>query len=606
MKYDKKITKFASTALAFLGTLCLPYMLNLKGNGLAVSNSWFGVFVWAAVWFLTDKAAEGREKRGRRERIASALLGGVFSLCLVFGVSLERAENVDFGDGMMWMAAVVWAAIFSLWICRGWECLEKWKDRQYFVFSAGKNSGRPGRARKWMERWENLSTGKRKAILFCFLLLCWLPVFLAVYPGFFVYDAQDEFVQVQTRNFTTHHPLPHVLLLGGMISAVNKLCGSYNEGIAVYTLFQMCLMAGVFTCVVSYMRKRGIRLWVRAATAVYFGCFPVIVMFALCSAKDGIFTGALLLLLIALDEMTREREKFFEGWGKPLFFCASAWIMMIFRHNGAYAFLALVPLLLIYMKGCRKKLLFCLAGIFTAYFLTSAGLVYILSAEDSENQEMLTVPIQQMARVYRYDKESLSKEEMETLYEVLPEAALSCYVPKVSDGVKIWFRNDAFAADPAKYGKLWMKIGMRHPLTYLNAWFMTSYGFWYPDTVIDVYRGNSVFTFTYEDSSFFGYEVEQPGNRESKIPWLNEWYRRMSLEIAQQKIPLVSMLFSPGFLFWIFAFMAGHAFYRKDYGRLLPFAMVFLLWLTVILGPTYLPRYVLILWFALPWAVTSL
>ena len=127
---------------------------------------------------------------------------------------------------------------------------------------------------------------------------------------------------------------------------------------------------------------------------------------------------------------------------------------------------------------------------------------------------------------------------------------------------------------------------MRHPFTYLNAWFMTSYGFWYPDTVIDVYRGNSVFTFTYEDhitrqSLFWQYfikrfqlfftqafliiSVSPPGTRESKIPILNEWYRKMSLEITQQRMPLVSMLFSPGFLFWIFAFLAGYAFYRKDY-----------------------------------------
>ncbi len=611
MKHNGKRIGFTGAALAFLGTLCLPYLLNLRGNGLAVSNSWFGVFVWAVLWLVTDRAMDGSEKRDRRGKAAALLLGGLFSLCLVFGVSLERAENVDFGDGMMWFSAAVWALIFSLWVSKGWELLEKRTSLEGKIIDKEKmpeeSENAAGKWMLWVQgwagKWENLSEGKRKAILFCFLLLCWLPVFLAVYPGFFVYDAQDELVQVQTRNFTTHHPLPHVLLLGGIISAVKKLCGSYNAGIAVYTFFQMCLMAGVFTYMVAYMKKRGIRLWARAATAVYFGFFPVVVMFTLCSAKDGVFTGALLLLLVALDEMAREKEKFFYGWKKPLFFCASAWVMMCFRHNGAYAFLALAPFLLLFMKGCRKKLLVCLGGIFVGYFLASAGLAYVFSAEDSENQEMLTVPMQQLARVYRYDKESLDSEDLEALYEILPEDVLARYVPKVSDGVKIGFRNDAFAADPIRYGKLWLKTGIRHPFTYLNAWFMTSYGFWYPDTVIDVYRGNSVFTFTYEDSSFFGYEVEQPGTRESKIPWLNEWYRKMSLEIAQQKIPLVSMLFSPGFLFWIFAFMAGYAFYRKDYGHLLPFAMIFLLWLTVVLGPTYLPRYVLILWFALPWAM---
>lgn len=546
------------------------------------------------------------------------MLGFLFSVALVFGVSLERAESVDFGNGMMWLSAAVWTVVFTLWICKGWEYLERRAEAGGFFPERGGNvesgrteekaeaGSRKERINRWTEKWEGLSGTKRAAIMVCFFLLCWLPVFLAVYPGFFVYDAQDELIQVQTRSFTTHHPLPHVLLLGGIVLAIHKLTGSYNAGIAVYTLLQMCLMAGVFAFVLSYMRKCGVKRLFRAITAFYFGFFPVIVMFVLCSAKDGIFTAALLLLLIALDEMTKEGELFFKGWKKPFFFGISALVMMCFRHNGMYAFLVLSPFLLIYMKGCRKKLAALLGITFAAYFLLSSGLAALFSAGEPEKQEMLTVPIQQLARVYQYDKESLSQEELETLYEILPEKAFSFYAPKVSDGVKIWFRNDAFAQNPIKYGKLWLTVGLKHPLTYCNAWFMTSYGFWYPDTVIDVYRGNSVFTFTYEDSSFFGYEVEQPGIRQSKIPWLDAWYRKMSLEIAQQKIPVISMLFSPGFLFWLFAFMAGYAYYRKEYRTLFPFAMVFLIWLTVILGPTYLPRYVLILWFALPVAAGKL
>ncbi len=86
---------------------------------------------------------------------------------------------------------------------------------------------------------------------------------------------------------------------------------------------------------------------------------------------------------------------------------------------------------------------------------------------------------------------------------------------------------------------------------------MTSYGFWYPDTVIDVYRGNTVFTYTYEDSSYFGYEVEEPGVRTSFLPVLNELYRRMSLTVFQQKVPFVSMLFFTGLSVLVYDVRAG-------------------------------------------------
>lgn len=604
----------AAAVLAFLGTLCLPRIMNLKGESLVISNSWFGVFVWSLCFFLLNKAIKewtaDMAIASTRGMAVAGILGFLFSLCLAFGAELDYKESVSFISVGLWFAVLVWGIIFGILIRWAWKNLDSIsrnrKQRLFRVVTSKEKSKKKQESRiisgfkVLLEKWENLSGRKQIFCIMVFLILCWIPVLLAVYPGFFVYDAQDELVQMQTRNFTTHHPLPHVLLLGGVILAVHKLTGSYNGGIAVYTLLQMLLMSGIFTYVLFYMKKRGIPRILRILTTLYFGFFPVIVMFTLCSAKDGIFSGALLLLLIAIMEMAEKKEKFYSKLSNPLLLGISALIMMSFRHNGMYAFLVMVPILVLYMKDSRKKTCFLLLATFAAYFLISAGLTGILRAENSENQEMLTVPIQQMARTYKYDGDSLTEKQKETLFEILPEKVLPYYTAKVSDGIKIWFNNKAFSEQPGRYIKLWLELGASHPFTYLNAWFMTSYGFWYPDTVIDVYRGNSVFTYTYEDSSFFGYEVELPGERDSKIPWLDQCYRKMSLEISQQKIPIVSMLFSPGFLFWVYAFTGGYAFYRKKYFVLLPMALIFLLWLTVILGPTYLPRYVLILWFALP------
>lgn len=604
---QKKKAIIVSLLLALAGTWCLPKMLNLKENSLAISNSFLSVFLWGGcAYALYRSFVNAGKKIDRKSAAAAGFLGLLFSCCIAFGVQLDYGENVNFKDFGMWISIVLWTAILTIWIQCTWKTLEDWQKRRDCDKSEKKPVDRDGVWHKLYGKWNGLSERKWTALTMCLFFLCWLPVFLAVYPGFFVYDAQDEFIQVQVRNFTTHHPLFHVLLLGGTILGVNKLTDSYNMGIAAYTLLQMLFMSGVFTYVVSYMKKRGVAFLLRAGTFFYFAFFPVIVMFTLCSAKDGIFTAALLLLLLSMADMAREKESFFASWKKLLFFGTCAFVMMSFRHNGMYAFLVMAPVLLLYMKGLRRKLAFLLGGIFMVYFLAAAGLSALLSAQPAGKQEMLTVPIQQLSRAYEYDRESFTEEDLETLYEILPEEALRFYTAKVSDGVKIWFDNEAYAADPGKYMRLWAKIGKEHPFTYINAWFMTSYGLWYPDTVIDVYRGNEVFTFTYEDSSFFGYEVEQPGTRESKLPILNDWYRSMSLEVAQQKVPVLSMMFSAGFLFWVFAFTFGYTYYTKRYDLLIPFLMVLLVWLTAILGPTYLPRYVLILWFTLPAMVAVL
>lgn len=575
--------------LATAGTLCFPQILNLKENSLGFTNSIFSVFVWILCFYAVKISLETIDLQDKRAWLIAVILSFLFTAAMLFGVRLDSVENVNFKDISLWVSLPVLTCLFTVLVRKFWNFLGGMEEKRAVLMAQNLTVQTP----QMKERTANLLT-------FLFLLLCWLPVLLAVYPGFFVYDAQDEYLQVASRTFSTHHPLVHVLLLGGIICAVHKVTDSYNLGIACYTVFQMILVSGGFTFLLSYLRKKKVSKTLRFISMLYFGFFPVIVMFTLCSAKDALFSTALLLLLICLLEMNLDSDSFFTSKGWLLLIGASATGMMLLRNNGLYAFVFLIPFLAFYQKKYRKRVLIWAAISIAGCLLINGGLRVAFQADDSENQEILTVPIQQLARTYKYEPEAFSEEDVKTLHEILPEEALVMYNARLSDPVKYRFRNDAFAADKVKYIKLWAKIGLKKPLSYINAWLMTSYGFWYPDTVINVYAGNSVFTFTYEDSSYFGYEVELPGVRDSKIPWLDEVYRRLSLEIEQEKVPIVSMLFSPGGLFWLFAFVFSYMLYRKNYHILMPCIMVLAVWLTVILGPTYLPRYVLIFWFGLP------
>lgn len=530
----------------------------------------------------------------KRDVNRSCLIAGIFSLlfsaAILFGARLDSVENVDIKDVTLWLQLVAFTVIFTGLVLLMWRLMDGLRGRG--MSSVGKMAEKITNVLKMTDAGADVAA-------FLFLLLCWLPVFLAVYPGFFVYDAQDEYVQVATRAFSTHHPLVHVLLLGGIICGVHKLTDSYNLGIACYMVFQMVLAAGGFTFLFSYLRKKKISRVLRLIGLIWLGLFPTVVMFTLCSAKDALFTLALLLLLVCLLEMGTE-EAFFESKGWRILFVCSGAAMMLLRNNGFYAFLVMIPLLLFLKKNYRRQVLFLSACAVAGCLLINGGLKMALHADDSEYQELLTVPIQQLARTYKYAPEAFSERDREILYEVLDEEALSLYTPRLSDPVKYRFDNEAFGKNKGRYVGLWLRVGRKKPLIYLNAWWMTSYGFWYPDTVINVYGGNTVFTFTYKDNSYFGYEVELPGVRESKIPWLDEVYRKLSLEVWKERIPVVSWLFSPGAMFWFYAFLFVWLLNNRRYEIMYPFLPIFLLWLTVLLGPTYLPRYVLFFWYALP------
>ena len=584
--------RLLAALLSFAGVCALSRMLKPGGDAIAFTNSIFSVLTFLALYLLMEKVLKASFVGKRRRWILPGLFGTAFSFCMITGVQLDTRESVPFTDPLMWLAILAGAVVMTLSVRYFWDLIDG-KQRERAV-----SRQREGEATDQGEkRWNTFSGWFLPSAL---IFVMYLPVFLAVYPGFFVYDAQDELMQVVTRSFSTHHPLVHVLMLGGIIQAVYKLTGSYNAGIACYTVFQMLVMAGIFGWCIRKLEKWGVGKGYRILTTLYFGLCPVLVMFSLCSAKDGLFAGMLLIMTILLTELFKAPEEFWKQKGKLLLLLAASLGMMLLRHNGFYAFAVFSVLTVIYLKKDRKKAALYFGGILATYLVVSAGLTGILRADASENQEMLTVPISQMARVYQNRKEELPPEEKELLYQYLPQEALEHYTPKVSDGVKVHFNNQAYEADRGSFLKLWLKWGTENPFTYLNAWFMTSYGFWYPDTVIDVYRGNTVFTYTYEDSSYFGYEVEQPGTRQSKLPWLSEIYRRMSLEIFQQRIPVVSMLFSPGFLFWMSAFILCFWGYHGRWKKVMALMPVMLCWLTVLLGPTYLTRYVVYLWAVLP------
>ena len=73
-----------------------------------------------------------------------------------------------------------------------------------------------------------------------FLSWCvYLPVFLAVYPGIYSYDASAQLLQFYGKlPLTTHHPLIHTLYLGLCMKIAGRLFHTYQAGMALYALSQ--------------------------------------------------------------------------------------------------------------------------------------------------------------------------------------------------------------------------------------------------------------------------------------------------------------------------------------------------------------------------------
>lgn len=90
-------------------------------------------------------------------------------------------------------------------------------------------------------------------------------------------------------------------------------------------------------------------------------------MFSLCSAKDGLFTGVLLVLLLLLQDLCEQPERFWKSRGRVIFLVLAAAGMMLLRHNGFYAFLVFIPVLTIFLHKQWKRVLLTLLSAVVCY-----------------------------------------------------------------------------------------------------------------------------------------------------------------------------------------------------------------------------------------------
>ncbi len=522
------------------------------------------------------------------------------SFCLVAGWQLEHTDHVTPG-----LPGVAFFLLSALLLTPVSLFLLSWKPRKPLFFlhpvpPADKKAGR----RMFLLTWAAIA-------------LLNLIVLLGVYPGFFVYDAQDELTEVLSRTFNTHHPLLHVLALGGTVTGIHKITGDWNLGIFIYLLLQMLLITGIFALVIRRLADSGLPKPLRITAILWYGVFPTIVMGTLCSSKDGLFTAFTTLFFLELVEQRHSRRR-------SITLLVSCSAMMLFRNNARYALLVFALCLLVFWgisqirragkadtkdgRAGSSAPLFLISIVIISFVilsLTNTLLIRATHATSNEHQESIPVVIQTLARAWHDHPEAFSDEDREALISYLGEEGLERYELRNADLVKMYFNNGRYETDSGSFWALWFRILRRCPDSYLNGWFLLSYPMWYPFAVNNVYEGHTVFTFTYTESSYFGYETELPGTRQSLIPPIDALYRWLSLDATIQRIPVLSLFFAPAFYFWLYLFLALRLLAQKRSGDAFPLLPILLLWLTYLIGPAAVVRYALLLWTILPIVLTG-
>lgn len=582
-------TRYAWAAfLSFIS--CLGIHLWFLGGVVRVfSNSIFSFMLFLALipayaWILGDHTARTRMFASvkRRNLCCSAVSGLIFSVCMVLGRDIAISGTVNYANPMVYGTILCLWVLFTAFMVLLLSWIEGFTEESDPIFPKIRAAA---------------PDYKLFLILWLIIFLCWIPTFLAAYPGVYRYDSI-----YQTSSFAVdgylhgYHPIIHSLYLIGTLELGNSLLGSYESGLAIYSVSQMLVMSAIYAYACYYLAKRRSPLILQVISAIYFALVPFNAIMAVTATKDTIFSGFFLLTVLFTADLAENPKRFTASKFELSRYAIILFSMCIWRNNGIYILIVFLPILIVALRKYWKSLLILSLSVMMAYAAYSGPFTAVLDVyAGNPVREALSVPMQQMARAALYNKEELTNEELKNIYDLVGEDHVRQYNARIADPVKNGFNSQAFLESPAKYLKTYITVGIKCPEVYLDAFLNLSLGNWYPNMVYpDESSGHQYIE--YEDWTQY-YENDRYSEkqiipaRESKLPVLDQWLTTYSVDVTQQEVPVLSMLVSSGFMFFLIVAACAVIFYFKKYRRLLTILMLLGLWGTVMLGPIALFRY---------------
>lgn len=415
-------------------------------------------------------------------------------------------------------------------------------------------------------------------ILFC----CYVPMFLIVYPGSFTYDSMTQIAQIASGQYDAFHPLLHTLMIRACLSLYGTFQSMEKCG-AVYSLIQMICVSGMFAYVCTAVSRCVSRTAGRCSLA-FFALYPAHFAFASNCTKDVLFSACLACFFaLCFEEIACEEL----SAGQRAARVALGTLACLLRNNMIYAMVVWVVLLL-FVRGKFRRIALC--GLLAVVLSLGVNklLIFALHADDGNVREMLSVPMQQLARAKVYAPEAFDEEESEYLDTLILHEAYKDYYPTISDNVKNALDEQAFLSDPVRAAKLWISVGRKCPAVYMDAFLNQAHASLYPYSrymhnyaYIDIGSGTAL-------TAPFGLpRINPPARFEKARVWLHEHFFKNGADDQ----PVLRWIFNTGLIYWILLVHVLYALYCKDWPLVVLFVLLVLLWGTYLLGPIMYGRY---------------
>lgn len=312
--------------------------------------------------------------------------------------------------------------------------------------------------------------------LWCLVTAFWIPYFVAYFPGVYWYDTSWQLMEYYDPSvpFTDHHPFMMTYLYVGFAHIGKALFNNAIYGLYLLVLVQSLLSTLAIACTVCYTGKYNTPWKCRFFIAAFLTLFPIIPMMSMSLAKDTFNTPFFVFFSIAFCELWRTQGEILKSVSFNVFFILDVLAVSLTKKTGMYIIvLALLLLACFVVKHWSCKIAtiilgsvpYLVVGIIVPTFILPA-----LHIAPGESNEILAVPMQQVANVVHDHKDDLSAAEIDKIQQT--------YHMDIDQlqGAYCWYK-----ADPIKGQELsskdvhalittWMKQLVKHPGDMIAGW----------------------------------------------------------------------------------------------------------------------------------------
>ena len=424
------------------------------------------------------------------------------------------------------------------------------------------------------------------------LMLLWLPIMILNAPGNHNADFIGQLMQTTgDMPWSGHHPIILTAFIGLFFGAFKALFGNYDAALFVWIFLQALALAAALSLTITCLKKKKAGIPLLVTVLAIYVLSPIYSNIATTAIKDVPFAAACIWYCVLCTEYYEDISAFMKKRSSLAAILIASALVCICRNNGSIIIFVNGLVMSVYGLGKVSGKTDIRATVKrAAYFLViplafctamSSGIKAYVNAESDGLKEMLSIPMQQTTlTMVRYESE-LTYEEISSVNALFGDYRdmIELYDPTISDPVKQFYDTDASREVVSGYLKTWFRMFFKHPGTYFESFFLSTYGWFDPETDTSV---------RYElDSEYFS----RTGLFEGADELLIFFYRYID------RISVFGALQSPGLWTWIMLILI-----RRRKGNLHLYPMQLISLLVCMAGPCFMKhaRYAFPIMFTIP------